>query len=255
MRYYSTTDSPTLTDRIYAVLEDTDDFPKTGSLEEMKTWTWEFVYHVKKFICKQDDNCPYRHTADDVKRALIKLYKDNRIPKATRIELVKEYNRALGSEKFHPEWPDKIQMAVEGYENMPSLNKVLFKNSKHYPRILAAIYMAGNNNQDFIFAMPRYSKLLKCPRKTIYKLINKLLNLGILTKKHQGIFASRRAEGKSSWYSLEDPRQILDLFCFKTAQERERFVKYFNSPTNSFNSKDWGLYVITRDWLSQNNLQ
>lgn len=255
MLYYSTTDSPTSTDRMYAVLEGTDDFPRTGSLEEMKTWTWKFVHHIKRLIITlegYDTACNFSPYV--VKRSLITVYKNNGLPRATRIELVKEYNRALGSGKFPPEWPDTIQATVDGYENLPSLDKVLFKDSRHYPRILAAIYMAGANDEKFIFSMPRYSKLLNCPRKTIFRLINKLLNLGILTKKQQGRFSSRRAEGKPSWYSLKDLELILNLFCFKTVQERERFVNHFNLFSNPFNSREWGPYVIDKDWLSSNKL-
>lgn len=264
---FSIQENPTETDRICAILETAPDLPATNSSEELADWVWNFVQGVKESVIYHGDHYHNPWSADDVKRCLMQTLKGRRMPTKERKYLVQEYNRALGGGKFPKDWPEQIQFTVEAYAanygQLPVLDREVFRNRSGYspcfPTLLAALYMAGINNDEFIFAFPTYGRLFNCNRKLVRDLIKKVEKLGIVHTVRAGRFVKPNPDGKHTgskctWYTLDDADSLLNLFWFTTTNDKKRFIEHFGSLRNPIKSHDWSPFVITPEWLYYNRL-
>lgn len=237
------------------ILELMPDPPQDASLEDMKDWTWDYVYRMKKAIVRNEDEELY--TPDNFKRAYVTTLKGLRLSFGARKTLVQAYNQALGNSKFAPDWPLQIETAVKGLLGdglLPLPTSSVFKRlSPHYPKLLAAIYMAGADGHGFIFGMNCYAKLFGCSPAVIHKLIHKLVKMNYLTVRTQGRFAYN-TRGKESWYELPSPQGFLNLFQFSSLENQVLFLRAVNSLENPYATIDWCEFVITPMWLKANLL-
>ena len=256
--------SPSETDRICAVLETAPDLPTSKSEDELCDWVWSFVQGIKRSVIYHHDHGYSPWTADDVKRALMTTLKSNMVSRRVRQSVVDEYNRALGGGKFPKDWPETICFTVNAYAVLPKLDREVFRNragySPCYPKLLAALYMAGINNDEFIFAFPAYGILFDCNRKLVSDLMGKVMRLGIVVRVKRGRFIPTSPNGKHkgskcSWYTLTDPDSLLNLFWFTTVDEKKKFISHFGSIKNPIKAYDWKAFVITNDWLRTNRLK
>lgn len=237
------------------ILELMPDPPQDASLEDMKDWTWDYVYRMKKAIVRHEDDELY--TPDNFKRAYVTTLKGLRLSFGARKALVHSYNQALGNSKFAPDWPVQIATTVQGLLDdgvLPLPTSSVFKRrSPHYPKLLAAIYMAGADGHGFIFGMNCYAQLFGCSPAVIHKLIHKLDKMDYLTVLTQGRFAYN-TRGKESWYELPNPQGFLNLFQFSSLENQGLFLRAVNSLENPYATIDWDEFVITRPWLTTNLL-
>lgn len=237
------------------LLERLPDFPIDDLEISGPDWTWQFVYNMKNLFRYALEYECVPISGEDVKSVFMNELLQHNLSQEKRKALVIEYNKAIGYTKFPKEWPDRIVDLINGfidmYGDLPDVNRAFLKKSPHYPKILAALYIAGTYDKRFIFSIARFAGLLDCNQKVVHHLIKRLSDdgYGRLHVIRKGFYSSNKAQGKTSWYQLDDGDAILNLFAFTTVQRREKFRQAVTSYKRAQSSTDWGDYVITPSWL------
>ena len=246
-------------EKVSDIIEYLPPLPQGIDSEVRKGWIWHVVQTIKDKVSWQKNYGIELWNPNDVRKAFMLILFRARLPWSERKRLAIEFNRALGGPRFPKNWPDTVFYTVDMLCPLPSVDRMIFlpspKPSPVLQRLIATLYMVGTFDDKFLFGMNRYGKLIGCSGKTLCKFLNRLCSLGYLHKVKQG-YSSHcgKGKGKGTWYQLDDPQALLNLFWFPTIQQRIRFAHDIASVHRQVDKVQWGDYVITPDWLFENKM-
>ena len=247
-----------LSEKVADILECLPEAPKRNEPNACLGWTWHAVQIIKDIVSKQYNYGSEPWHPNDVRQAFMHKLFRARLPSNERKMLVEEFNRALGKCRFPKDWPTTVCYIVDMLEPLPPVDRIISpspKPSQALQRLIAALYIVGTHDDRFMFAMNVYAKLMGCSAKTLCKFINRLCSLGYLEKVRQGYSSHEgKGKGKGTWYRLDNPHALLNLFQFTTAQDQSEFVRKSASVHRQMDEVPWGDYVITPQWLYDNRL-